>query len=77
MADIEGIKEKFIVIKNEDAEKYLSGYGKSLLNTVLRTINRGRSCNGKDTDNIYLVINTDEIYADEIIEIMKKYGHWG
>jgi hypothetical protein len=27
-------------------------------------------------ENTYLVINTDEPYADEIIEILKKNGHW-
>jgi len=32
---------------------------------------------GKITPATYLVINTDEPYADEIIEIMKRYVHWG
>jgi len=26
--------------------------------------------------NEYLVINTDEPYAEEIIEILKRNGHW-
>ena len=25
----------------------------------------------------YIVINQDESYADEVIEILKKNGHWG
>jgi hypothetical protein len=31
----------------------------------------------KNTNKTYLVINTDEPYADEVIEIMKRHGHWG
>lgn len=33
--------------------------------------------NGGNNEKTYIVINTDEPYADEIIEIMKRYGHWG
>lgn len=28
-------------------------------------------------NNTYLAINTDEPYAEQIIEIMKQHGHWG
>ena len=28
-------------------------------------------------ENTYLVINTDEPYADEVIAILKRHGHWG
>lgn len=37
----------------------------------------GRKMSGKPTDNSYVVVNTDEPYVDNIIEIMKKNGHWG
>lgn len=32
---------------------------------------------GKDVAPEYLVINTDEPYAPEIIEILKRNDHWG
>lgn len=32
---------------------------------------------GTPTDHEYLVINTDEPYIQDIIEIMKKNGQWG
>ena len=30
----------------------------------------------KDPEPQYIVINTDEPYIDEIINVMKKHGHW-
>lgn len=76
MANIEGIKDKFIVIKKDDADKYLNYSGKVALHHVLEVIEDGRSMDGKKF-NYYVVINTDEPYADQVIEIMKKNGHWG
>lgn len=31
----------------------------------------------KKEPHTYLVINRDEHYADEVIEILKRHGHWG
>lgn len=76
MANLEGIANKFIVIKNDDVEKYLNFKGRVTLNCAIEVIEDGRSVDGKK-NNTYLVINTDEPYADEVIEIMKKNGHWG
>jgi hypothetical protein len=67
---------KFAVIKNDDAEKYLNTKGQESLNGILETIADSRSMDGKK-NNEYLVINTDEPYADEVIEILKRNGHWG
>lgn len=76
MANIEGMKDKFIVIKKEDAVNYLSPRGILDLTAVLCTINSVRQSEGKK-QNTYLVINTDEEYADDIIDILKAHGHWG
>lgn len=76
MANLEGMKQKFIVIKNEDIEKYLTTLAKEDLDDILFEIYHGRKRDGKK-NNTYLVINTDEPYADEIIEILKRNGHWG
>lgn len=36
-----------------------------------------REAKGKSRYNDYLVINTDEQYASDIIKIMEENGHWG
>lgn len=70
------MKLKFIVIKKDDADKYLNEKGQETLNGILDIIFDSRSMDGKKI-NKYLVINTDEPYADEVIEILKSNGHWG
>ncbi|KIH69927.1 hypothetical protein [Salinicoccus roseus] len=65
------------VIKISDAEKHLTDKQLNKLVAFLGTIAVGREKEGKSIFNKYLVINQDEPYADEVIEIMKKHGHWG
>lgn len=62
------MKDKFIVIKREDAEKYLNEKGKQALSGVLETIADGRSMDNKKSCNEYLVVNQDE----ECAELVKK-----
>ena len=69
--------DKFIVIKREDAKNFLSRVQSDILKRMLKAINSSRLKKGKKIDNEYLVINTDEPYAPEIIEILKRNGHWG
>ena len=71
-----GLK-KFVVLKIEDTEKYLSITAQFQLGLMGQNIEHGRHLDFKSTDNEYLVINVDEPYAPEIIEILKKNGHWG
>ncbi|WP_229716811.1 hypothetical protein [Paenibacillus aceti] len=68
---------KFTVIKNEDVDKYLDDRDRSELSRILWKIEQGRYEEGKDAANTYLVVNTDEPYAPEVIAIMKDHGHWG
>jgi hypothetical protein len=81
MANTEGMKMKFTVFKNEDLYNALQGEEnedlRDAFNTIINMIAMYRDANGKKKPNTYLVINTDEPYADEVIEIMKRHGHWG
>lgn len=65
MADIK--ENTHIVIKRDDAIKYLSEKQKYDLDSILLTINIGREKEGKPVNN-YLVINKDEPYAKIIQE---------
>lgn len=71
------MKEKFIVIKIDDLKYINSPFKIAMLKNDLDDIKIGRKAEGKNIDNKYLVINTDEPYVDEVIEIMKRNGHWG
>lgn len=68
---------KFTVIKNEDIEKYVPGTEKEMIQSACDHISIGRMNDGRKVANTYLVINTDEPYAAEVVEILKRNGHWG
>lgn len=65
------IKQKFIVIKLEDADKYLPNHDRIDLKHILRQINEGRAKEGKK-DNEYLVVNKDEPYAELVEKLILK-----
>jgi len=72
-----GAKQKYIIIKIEDYFKYVNSVFKlAMLDNDLKDIEDGREKDGKTRFNEYLVINTDEPYAPEVIEILKRNGHW-
>ena len=71
-----GLK-KFVVLKIEDISQYLSNTEQLQLGLIGQKIELGRALDFKSTNNEYLVINVDEPYAPEIIEILKRNGHWG
>lgn len=70
------MNNKFIILKIEDGVKYLNKEDKHKLCEIEDKIRIGRVNDGKSPNNKYAVINLDEPYSNEIIEIMKKYGHW-
>jgi hypothetical protein len=73
-----GAKRKFIVIKIDDMVKHVNSVFKlAMIDNDLKDIQAGRKSEGKEPCPEYLVINTDEPYANEIIEILKRNGHWG
>ena len=61
-----------ILIKREDALKYLTDNQIKYLDAVLNTIADGRKKDGKKTDNSYYICNTDEPYADKVLEVILK-----
>ena len=61
-----------IVIKREDISKYLTDNQIKYLDAVLNTIADGRKKDGKKTDNSYYICNTDEPYANEVLEVILK-----
>lgn len=67
---------KFTVIKNEDIEKHLDEQDKSELSRILWKIQELRLVEGKSALNTYLVINTDEQYATDVVRILQDNGHW-
>lgn len=68
---------KFVVIKMDDVNDALNGDEFVQLVHILRNIAAHRKTDGRNSHPEYLVINTDEPYITEIIEILKKNGHWG
>ena len=77
----EGLSRKYTVLNERDYQKYVPDDLKERFEPVfcevLTTIEEGRVKDGKHPYNNYVVINLDEPYINEIIEIMKRYGHWG
>lgn len=55
-----------IVIKIEDAMKYLTEVEQKSLETIVNTISRGRAEEGKDPSNKYYICNVDEPYAEMV-----------
>ena len=69
---------KYIVIKIDDYVKYVnSGIKAVLLDNDLEDIKAGRKADGKDPCPEYIVVNTDEPYAQEVIDVLKRHGAWG
>lgn len=61
-----------IVIKREDVFKYLRDNQIRYLDAILNTIADGRKKDGKKTENLYYICNTDEPYANEVLEVILK-----
>lgn len=73
---IGGIK-KYIVIKIEDLVKYVPSIFKiAMLDNDLKDIANGRNKDGKNPCNEYIVVNTDEPYINEIIDVLKRHNAW-
>jgi hypothetical protein len=67
---------KFIVIKRSEFDEIATKEQKREMYNLRYAIARYRVANNKRSDRNYAVINLDEPYAPEIIEIMRKNGHW-
>ena len=63
---------KFIVFKAEDIEKYCSHTQIEELSGINKTINSGRIKDNRKIDNRYLVVNTDEPYANDVKKVIEE-----
>lgn len=63
-------KPMYIVIKQEDAKKYLSQDEISALINIIGKISNGRFEDNKHPSNTYYVCNTDEPYADAVHKVI-------
>ncbi|KWX71599.1 hypothetical protein AMQ84_27135 [Paenibacillus riograndensis] len=75
MANLQGMDKKFFIAKKADVDN-LDESNRHLFRYILNEIFKRRQAAGKK-ENTYIMINTDEPYADEVIEILKRNGHWG
>lgn len=66
---------KFAVAKIEDIDTLLPADQAQKFYGLLNIINDAREQRGKPL-NSYIVINLDEPYAGDVVEIMKANGHW-
>lgn len=71
-----GTKQKYVVIKIEDIQNYFSDIKQHDLLNLLEYLSVCRKEDEKK-ENEYIVINTDEPYAEGVIDILKRNGHWG
>ena len=63
-------KNMYIVIKIDDAKKYLSQEEIHALVNILGKISNGRMDYNKHPDNTYYVCNTNEPYADAVHKVI-------
>lgn len=70
-----GAEKRFTVFNRQDIVNLPLGEKLRFLNLQEFIISK-RKQDGKSVDNEYLVINTDEPYIEQIIEILKKNNHW-
>ena len=66
------IFEKFIVLKKNDAERYLTAEEFKMLRILQKKILTGRMSDGKMQNNTYYVVNTDEPYAMQVRDLILK-----
>lgn len=64
------------VIKNADLAKYHTQQTVEFIDRAGKSINEHRAAEGLPI-NQYVVINTDEPFIDEIIDVLKRNGKWG
>jgi len=67
---------KYIIIKQDDLYRYTSQQDQIDLARILKAIRDGRIKEKKNTGNKYLVVNTDEDYAEDVIDILRKNNYW-
>lgn len=76
MVNTTGLKITHTVVKDTDIEKYLDKKDQVAFEDCVGQIQIGRALEGRGNSK-YIVINTDEPYIEDVIEILKRNGNWG
>lgn len=66
-------ESRFLVLKQDDIDRYLDSYLKSHLESITAMIREGREEEGRK-DNSYVVVNEDEPYAEQVWKLVQD--HW-
>ena len=66
-------QNKYFVLKHEDLNKLTPWYLR-MLRQISNRVERIRLEMGKPPQNDYVVINTDEPFIEEVVEIMQSNG---
>ncbi|APZ82619.1 hypothetical protein Goe27_01590 [Bacillus phage vB_BsuM-Goe27] len=69
-------QDKFIVWNKEELIQSCTEAELMKLNAIVGRIVRKRIEEGKKPQNGYIVVNTDEPYAEEVRDILRKNGAW-
>jgi hypothetical protein len=76
---LEGRERRYTVLNERDIQKYATNKQieamQEAIDDVLVNVELGRREDGKKPYNSYIIINVDEPYIGEIIEVMKRHGH--
>jgi len=64
--------EKYLVLKHEDIDKYLSEAGREELARLCCHIRDGREKDGKYPAPSYVVVNEDEPYAEKVWRLVQE-----
>jgi hypothetical protein len=70
-------EERYVVWKLRELLEVCTAAELQQLDVITDRIIRKREAEGKSTVNQYIVVNSDEPYAGEVRDILKKNGHWG
>lgn len=75
LAAFDAKKRTHIVIAVEDFVKYInSGAKAAFLLNDLKDIQDGRKADGKEPDPKYIVIEVGAPYAEEVVEVLRRYA---
>lgn len=70
-------RRKYIVVDIADFIKYIRVPIKyALLQNDLDDIRAGREADGRPPLPEYIVVEADKPWAEEVIEVLKRYGAW-
>ena len=65
---------KYIVIKNEDVDRYCTPWYRKVFGWLAKRVSSGRIKDGKAAQNQYLVINLDEPCVKDVVMLLKSSG---